>query len=461
MDMNDKGINDKPVDYLHDNLPSVQVMPVADIQMGKPTLEQLSLLLVNKLLSQIPVLGSILTTLTTYFWPKNQADMWQQMKSKIEQSIDVKIANNNWQRLSLKLREIQEKFNTWQHYLETGKASQAVEIYHFISNYLIGMEENFKLYDANVKQRYIPLFVTFVEFVLCFRVDIINNYQKYHLAAKDAANEENLLKRLILGDKGAAKYVLNEANDYWFEFMDKIAKSKTKVGTSLRMDVEENKFVSEIFFLSSHGMAWERVEIWKQRATHPKNLKYIDLEHIIPAIIIGDLSRDDSDLNALYMDMKNKYAISKGYGYIKNVDIYTRVAKVGSFRNPAELEVLSTIHVKYYSGKETGSEGLRKGKDKPTLQLKNISKTNQIVSATQGWHSNYFNPIKLITSDKGIYRTYDRFGWNPSFHCSATAQNGYLLRAIHIKRDNHGKVKYMVYVFAFDNEGAKKINFSK
>lgn len=428
-------------------------------RIGYDFASEISLLVVNGLVGKIPVVGSILTTMISSFWPSGSKSLWDEIKDQVQQLINESIDKSTWNILSAKLSELREKVIVWQRYIDEQNWEASVSLYNFISNYLIGMEENFKIKGASVDQAFTPLFVSMVDFSLSFRINVVLNYDELHLTKKHADNETMLIKRLINGQSGAANYITIEFNKYHERFMRDAEKFKLDA----RPPKDFDNASIEYGFLVGNGLTVSRAKIWEERANNLAKKSYIDLDVIIPAQVLGDFSGKFKNGSEIYSKMFG-FTKDKGFDYIKSIKISTRKQRFRYSKREVTRECLVKSEISYFSGIKVSSPTPQPG---PTHNY-----TLSMLKSEQIYHT-YFG---LIYNSRAVYPCHisNLTGYEiktefPEYLVPGEQgafvrmrTNGfYILRAIDASYSNsHGYITNIICCFGYNNEKAKYMDIN-
>lgn len=277
--------------------------------------------IVSSIVSEIPYVGSFLSALISFFWPKNEKDIFSEIKERIEQLVNQKIDGASWARLIAKCNEVRAKLDALSQLLQTGNAESVNNHYKELTSYLVGIEENFKITGSdNNPTTFIPLYCMIVNLTVSFRLLTINKPEDYGLTEKDIEAERILLNELILGTKGAYGYV-SDIKDSFFETKSMFDDLDFKEGRTAF-----SSWLMKNALLSRAGMTDAHINAWKLRAVNPTNLDYIPLSITLPMPFEGLAGNSIPTCGKVY-----DYAMDVNNSALSSVSIFSGSYKIDMF----------------------------------------------------------------------------------------------------------------------------------
>ncbi|KAB2698309.1 hypothetical protein F9K79_12820 [Ochrobactrum sp. Kaboul] len=219
----------------------------------------------------IPVVGSLLSTLVTIFWPKHSEDVWAQIKQEVKTLVDEEIDESEWAILQGRIAECGDKVRKFCDVLKSGDKEHAQILYKEFTGYFIGLEENFKIKGHQYQYFFSPAYCALVNIIIAFRIEVIHNGEKFSLSEKYIEYEKDVLSNLIESSKNYISSVKEKHNDY-------IKKALESGGNA---DYYNSLFKVNHFFQAS---AIVYLQIWDIEAFLKK--KDIEVDLALPGLII-------------------------------------------------------------------------------------------------------------------------------------------------------------------------------
>lgn len=197
-------------------------------------------------LKQIPYVGSGLSGLVNAFWPKSEADVWDQIQDKIKVLVDEKILQTISGILSGDLRYYRERIAALAEEIENGGASEDVKSHYMnIAQDMVGFENKFRFTKdtpdhQNINQYILPHFSAFVLMKVSFYVIGIRDSEIIGLSEDNVNNIRNYANKTIHGENGANDYIMelykdrvNDAYSSWYaeDLYDSMMNGRTYIST--------------------------------------------------------------------------------------------------------------------------------------------------------------------------------------------------------------------------------------
>ncbi|MBG3013548.1 insecticidal delta-endotoxin Cry8Ea1 family protein [Proteus faecis] len=110
-------------------------------------------------ISQIPVVGGVLSTIFGLLWPTDKEDIWSTIKQEVQSLINEDIQEDDWDRLVAAVSELQDKVSFINDQLINAQYDTAGPELMTVVVDIVGIEENFKIKGTNFKYAFAPLFV--------------------------------------------------------------------------------------------------------------------------------------------------------------------------------------------------------------------------------------------------------------------------------------------------------------
>jgi len=159
-------------------------------------------------ISEIPVVGGMLSLILDILWPVNQADIWSSIKKEVQILINEDIEENNWLILVDIVNELKDKFLFINEQITNKQYDTAgPELMEMVIT-IVGIEENFKLEGADFKYAFAPLFVVTVNLKIALYIEGI----KYSTELGLSQHQSEQLKSLLHLDVKEAKIYLSPIN---------------------------------------------------------------------------------------------------------------------------------------------------------------------------------------------------------------------------------------------------------
>ncbi|NBM13102.1 MULTISPECIES: insecticidal delta-endotoxin Cry8Ea1 family protein [Proteus] len=159
-------------------------------------------------ISQIPVIGGVLSTIFGLLWPTDKEDIWSTIKQEVQSLINEDIQEDDWNRLVAAVNELQDKVSFINDQLINAQYDTAGPELMTVVVDIIGIEENFKIEGTNFKYAFAPLFVAAVNLKIALYLEGI----KYSNDLGLSQDQVNQLKSLLQKDVQSSKSYLSPIN---------------------------------------------------------------------------------------------------------------------------------------------------------------------------------------------------------------------------------------------------------
>lgn len=155
-------------------------------------------------ISQIPVIGGVLSTILGLLWPTVQTDIWTTIKQEVQDLINESIDENDWNLLVGVINELQMKTSFINEQLIKSQYDTAGTELMTVVIDMIGIEETFKISGTTFKYAFAPLFVAAVNLKLALYLEGI----KYSAELGLSQDQVNQLTSLLQSDINNSKSYL-------------------------------------------------------------------------------------------------------------------------------------------------------------------------------------------------------------------------------------------------------------
>ncbi|MDX7626784.1 insecticidal delta-endotoxin Cry8Ea1 family protein [Enterobacter bugandensis] len=152
--------------------------------------------------SQIPVVGGVLSLIFGLLWPENDTDIWNSIKDRVKELIDDEIDAEEWEVLSDKINEIKDKLNTYTTELSTGEYNLAKKTFTTLITFFDGIEENFELQGSRFSQSFTPLYSVIINLKIAFFIESYFARDNMGLDPDEVNKIRNMLSDTVLKAKG-------------------------------------------------------------------------------------------------------------------------------------------------------------------------------------------------------------------------------------------------------------------
>lgn len=156
-------------------------------------------------ISEIPVVGGILSTLIGLFWPSSSENVWDAINQDVKELVDDEIDETVWQILSLKISQIQEQVSDFNDKLTNKEYDLANQELMILVDTLIGEEDNFKISGKNYTYSFSPLFVA----VMNLKISLYLEALKWQECLGLSSDQVNDIKSRLQTDVADAKDYLS------------------------------------------------------------------------------------------------------------------------------------------------------------------------------------------------------------------------------------------------------------
>ncbi|MCT8250174.1 insecticidal delta-endotoxin Cry8Ea1 family protein [Proteus faecis] len=159
-------------------------------------------------ISQIPVVGGVLSTIFGLLWPTDKEDIWSTIKQEVQSLINEDIQEDDWDRLVAAVSELQDKVSFINDQLINAQYDTAGPELMTVVVDIVGIEENFKIKGTNFKYAFAPLFVAVMNLKIALYLEGI----KYSNELGLTQDQVNQLKLLLQSDVQCSKSYLSPIN---------------------------------------------------------------------------------------------------------------------------------------------------------------------------------------------------------------------------------------------------------
>lgn len=199
-------------------------------------------------ISAIPEVGPTLSALLSFFWPKNESTLWEDILTEIQGMIDEKNLETIQGILNGTINELKAKIDHVSVLIETNPGAKGTrESFVNLSDYMVGLNRTFISFNEQVNYAVLPMYSALVTLNLSYWINGVENNSEIGLTELDISK----LKYSI-------NYLYDESVRYIEDMYDGIlqdAYNNSDAGGIVNniMSVHENMSINGIEF----------VDIWK------------------------------------------------------------------------------------------------------------------------------------------------------------------------------------------------------
>lgn len=163
-------------------------------------------------LGYIPMVGGVLSKLTSMFWPTKKDNVWERTLREIKDYIDHVNLTTIQGILNGEIQEIYVKMERVSNLLENNPNTQeSLDAYKNLSDYLVGKDRKFRSFsDAKVNYQLLPMYASMILLQVSYWRSGVERNQDIGLTELDIKTIERDIQNLV---KSAEEYVQNTYSD--------------------------------------------------------------------------------------------------------------------------------------------------------------------------------------------------------------------------------------------------------